>query len=83
MIKYESLSGKADPHRGGLDPGPLYGVDGLAVSPLDDLANTFKRGAQKTTEVEDQRFPTHPSHGRSASSRQGCGAPEGSRSTDG
>ena len=82
VIEYESLSGKAHTRRVRLDPRPLYGVGGLAVNPLDDLANTFKRWAQKTAGVGEQHFPTHPNHGRPASSRQASETGEGSRSTN-
>ena len=82
VIEYEGLSGKAHTRRTQLDPGPLYRVGGLAVNALDDLANTVKRWAQKAG-VGDQHFPTHPSHGRSASSERAEETPEGSRSTEG
>ena len=83
VIEYEGLSGKAHTRRTQLDPEPLYRVGGLAVNALDDLANTFKRWAQKTAGVGDQHFPRHPSHGRSASSERAKETPEESRSTDG
>ena len=83
VIEYECLSGKAHTRRARLDPGPLYGVGGLAVNPLDDLANTFKRWAQKTAGVGEQHFPTHPNHGRSASDEQAREIPKGNGVTDG
>lgn len=51
VIEYKSLSDEAHKRRVRLDPGPLYGVGGLAVNALDDLANTFKRWAQRTSGV--------------------------------